>query len=445
MTERGVVLHILMDGEKNGVSGTAPVREQLDRHAEMTDAQRSFIKRLAEGCIEDRLRLDAVIEKFSGRPASKQRPAVRNALRMGIYQILWMDGVSDYAACSESVELVKKCGLPQMAGFVNGVLRNVARRKQAVLEELSVSESAEVRYSIPAWILEMWTQQYGAERAAGIAAASSGIRPVTIRLAARVKGGQKEELLRGMAAAGAEVTPARWAPAAYELRHTGDIRRLPGFREGFWIVQDESSQLACSLLKITGKETVVDVCAAPGGKALACAERLGGNGKVRAFDLYPQKVERIRENAERMKLSARVDAEVRDASVPRPEDADSADVLICDLPCSGLGVIGRKGDIRFRLQPSDLDALSALQKKILSASAGYLRRGGELLYSTCTIDRLENDGVADYIEKELGMEPVRIGDRLPAGFPGVDGNRVQMTPDLQGTDGFFAALFRRQK
>jgi 16S rRNA (cytosine967-C5)-methyltransferase len=227
--------------------------------------------------------------------------------------------------------------------------------------------------------------------------------------------------------------------------HTGDIRRLPGFREGFWIVQDESSQLACSLLKITGKETVVDVCAAPGGKALACAERLGGNGKVRAFDLYPQKVERIRENAERMKLSARVDAEVRDASVPRPEDADSADVLICDLPCSGLGVIGRKGDIRFRLQPSDLDALSALQKKILSASAGYLRRGGELLYSTCTIDRLENDGVADYIEKELGMEPVRIGDRLPAGFPGVDGNRVQMTPDLQGTDGFFAALFRRQK
>jgi 16S rRNA (cytosine967-C5)-methyltransferase len=449
--ERNIVLNILLDGEKKDNSGKISVSAALDRYADLTDAQRSFIKRLAEGCTEDRIRLDAVISMYSDKGASKQRPAVRNILRMGIWQILWMDAVPDSAACNEAVKLAKRRGFTAMSGFINGLLRNVARNREDVLAKLQNSASAEVRYSIPQWILTLWTEQYGKEKAEKTAAAMNTVRPVTIRLSECLKPAEKEKLLKDLSAADVRVTAGRWLPYAFAIGNTSDIRLLPGFREGLWTVQDESSQLAAEAAGIRGGEIIADVCAAPGGKSLHCADRLrriGKGGHVSAYDLYPKKIRRIEENAERLGLSEWITAGVRDASLTDgtalSKEAGSSDILLCDLPCSGLGVIGRKNDIRYRVRKEDLASLAALQKKILSNALFYLKEGGTLLYSTCTIDRTENEDMADYIEKELGLVPDALAPYLPAGLPGIDGNRLQLTPDVHGTDGFFIARFRKE-
>ncbi|WP_130836601.1 16S rRNA (cytosine(967)-C(5))-methyltransferase RsmB [Lachnoclostridium sp. Marseille-P6806] len=462
---RNTVLRILMETERDPVRFSAELRRALDERAELPENQRAFLKRLAEGCLGDRLRLDAVIDRFSRQPAARLRPAIRWILRMGIYQILYMDAVPDAAACNEQVKLARRYGFGNLAGFVNAVLRRVAAEKESLRAELS-SGRTDIRYSIPDWILALWREQQGGQRAEEIAEMMNRIRPVTIRLREFLSPARRERLLAELAAAGAEPVPSRWLPYAFSLRGTADIRRLPGFAEGAFTVQDESSQLCAEAAGIRGGETVYDVCAAPGGKAMHCADKLlacaaagkdGGGlsgagglpagalhaGRVFAFDQYPGKLRRIEENLERMGLSSLVTAGIRDARAKIPEsERKTADLVICDAPCSGLGVMGRKQGIRYRVTREDLDVLAHLQREILRRAAGYGKPGGVLIYSTCTINRMENEENAEFIERELGLLPDPLKGLLPEGLPGIRGNTVQLMPDIHGTDGFFIARFR---
>ena len=475
-SEREAVLEILTGIREQGTYSHIAVKEMLDRceREGMDRRQRAFVKRMTEGVIERRIELDDVLRRYT-RKGVRIRPVIRDILRMGIFQILYMDSVPDSAACNEAVKLTKAYGKKELAGFVNGILRTIVREKEAgkllpASEEAdpegrnsaaagngteSVDGTADLaalsrRYSMPEWIVRMWRQQLGAEETAALLAALLEVRPVSIRFDDRCGSERRTEILEKMRQAGVGVEKGNYLDYCYKLTRTDSISELPGYREGLWTVQDESSMMVAEAAGLEGGETVYDVCAAPGGKSMHCASRLlaiAGEkgkgtkaGKVHAFDLSKGKTAQILKNVRRMHLP-NVTAEQRDALIPVPEEAGKADVLLCDLPCSGLGVIGRKRDIKYHVTQTQLEELAALQKNILRSVVPYLREGGVLIYSTCTINEGENGRIADYIEKELGFAPDPVAGYLPGEIPGIAGNRLQLLPHVHGTDGFFLARF----
>ena len=415
--EREIVLDLLLAQHQKGAFMNVLVRETLDRFSDLEPRQRAFIKRLAEGVVERRLELDAVLDRYSKKPMSSQKPRVRIILRMGLYQLLYLDSVPASAACNESVRLAKRVGLSAVSGYINGLLRNIQ------------------------WIIDLWDEQLGREQTEQLLPALLAERPVCIRIMPAVTGEERDRLITDMTAAGAELTPGRWIRDCYYMKRSGRLTDLPGYREGKWTVQDESSMFAVTAAGLTGDEFLMDVCAAPGGKATHAASLLPA-GHVEAFDLTEQKVERIRENAARLRLT-NLTAQKRDALSEDSARREKADVLLCDLPCSGLGIIGRKQDIKYRVTYQDLPDLADLQRRILAASLPCLKPGGVLIYSTCTIDRLENEENLLYIKEELGMIPEDISGLLPAGVPGIRHNAIQLLPHIHGTDGFFVARFRK--
>ena len=480
--EREAVLEILTRIRESGDYSHIAVKEVLDRceREGMDRRQRAFVKRLTEGVIERRIELDDVIRKYT-KKGVRIKPVVRDILRMGIFQILYMDAVPDSAACNEAVKLTKANGKKEVAGFVNGILRNVARGKDNLLSAQAPAGISFLsrKYSMPEWIIRMWNRQFPPEETEKLLAAFLEVRPVTIRFDDRCTEEQRESILSQFTQMGVGVRKGHYLPYCYELTGTDSISKLPGYREGFWTVQDESSMMVAEAAGLTGGETVYDVCAAPGGKATHCAAKLLalaesaqedeagriaesaqddetgcntetillGSGAVHAFDLSKGKVTLIEKNAHRMHLP-NLAAEQRDALAPVPEEEKGkADVLLCDLPCSGLGVIGRKRDIKYHVSEKQLEELHVLQKRILRNAVQYLKEGGTLIYSTCTINRGENEEIAAFIENELGLKPDALSPHLPAGIPGIEegpeGNRLQMLPHVHGTDGFFLARFKK--
>ena len=441
-SEREYVLAVLTEIRSRQTYSHIAVRQVLDEAEQegLSAQERAFIKRLAEGIIERQTELDGVIASHT-RKGTRIKPVIRDILRMGIYQILYMDAVPDAAACNEAAALTKAQGKAGLTGFVNAVLRTVAREHAA-----GKYADAQADASMPAWIADLWREQLGEDEAQALICAMIKVRPVTIRVDERLDEQERTMLLSSMREAGAELTPGRFLPYAFDLRALASIGTLPGFQKGQWAVQDESSMLVAEAAGLTGNETVYDLCAAPGGKSLHCAAKLaaaGGKGMVHAFDLSGAKTKLIRQNAERMQLSNIAVLE-RDARLPfTGEEREKADVLICDLPCSGLGVMGHKRDIKYRVEPQQLRELAQLQRQILKAGVTALKPGGTLIYSTCTINRGENEEIASYIEEELGLVPDALAPFLPSGVTGIRGNRLQLLPSVHGTDGFFIARFTR--
>ena len=460
--EREAVLTILTRIREEGTYSHIAVKEMLDQceREGMDRRQRAFVKRLTEGIIERRIEIDNVIRTYTKKGA-RIRPVIRDILRMGIFQILYMDAVPDSAACNEAVKLTKLSGKKELSGFVNGVLRTVAREKDkgifaaAAREDGASSDPAALsrKYSMPEWIIRLWNEQRSEQDTRALLEALLEVRPVSIRFDDRCSAADIEKILAGMQKKGVTATKGHYHALCYELTGTDSVATLPGYREGLWTVQDESSMLVAEAAGLQGGETVYDVCAAPGGKSMHCASKLLAlakraeegaaavkAGTVHAFDLSKGKTAQIMKNVRRMHLPNVVVSQ-RDALLPVPAEAGAADVLLCDLPCSGLGVIGRKRDIKYHVSPAQLEELAKLQKDILRSAVGYLKEGGVLIYSTCTINRGENEEIAAFIEKELGFTADPLAPHLPAGIPGIDGHMLQLLPHIHGTDGFFLARF----
>lgn len=458
---REIVLDTLLEREKHDTFSNVLIHDTLDRYASLPLTQRSFIKRLFEGTVERQPQLDRIVKERQSNGKTRLRPPVRCILRLAVYEILYMDSVPDHAACDEAVRLVKKRGEIRQAGFVNAILRRVCREKEEILREYgdigSLTERAfegtldeeglktlAVRCSIPFPIAKMWERQYGMDRAAHLLPSFMEARPVCIRLDPRESKEERSALLAALKESGVRIRPARYAKDAFLLEHVPDMETLPGFSEGRWTVQDESSQLAVLSAGLSGNMTVIDLCAAPGGKTAYMAQLLP-EGKILAFDLSEKKVERMRENLTRLRLS-NCRTGVNDAAVLNENLIDAADMVLCDVPCSGLGIMTKKRDIKYGFDGEKIRSLSELQRRILDNAVRYVKPGGIFLYSTCTIGRTENDEQADYLEREKGLLPVSLEGRVPPALlekPGWNFNRLQLFPDLHGTDGFFFALFRR--
>ena len=404
---------------------------------------RSLATTIFYGVLERRITLDYVIGHFSSIPLSKISPVALELLRIGIYQILYLDKIPASAAVNESVNLAKTCGAKRASGFINAVLRNFVRsggKQPPFGPEIAPLRRLSVEYSCPEWIIALWEKAYG-KRTARLLLQSMAQKP---DLFARVNNTlvSEEQLIERLCGERLEAEPVAWPECAVHLKAGTELADSACYREGLFHIQDLSSQILCAFIDPQPGETVADVCAAPGGKAFTLAERMKNQGRVLAFDKYPQKAALIQEGARRLSLSC-ISAGVRDAADPK-ENLESADRVLCDVPCSGLGVLRRKPEIRFK-SPGPIDSLPDLQYLILCKSSELVRKGGMLYYSTCTLNPAENRAVADrFLDEHAEFAPQPLP--LPETFRReVEEPENQMTflPYLHGTDGFFAASFRR--
>lgn len=414
-----------------------------------TRQEKSFLRRLSYGTIERALFLDAVIELFSKIPVLKMKPAIRTILRMGTYEILFMDAVPASATCNEMVKLARKKRWDSLSGFVNGVLRSIAREENQTLRRKACQGAAtpekrlSVLYSVPEELAHMLVQAYGKKTAEKIFASFYDNRPVTIRV--QTMNASVEQVREELAQAGVCAADGVYMDTSLIIRDFERIESLPGFAEGHFVVQDESSMLPVLISGIRPGDTVLDVCASPGGKTFHAADLLKGGGTVLARDVSQKKLRRLRENAKRLRAE-HVTIEQWDAVDIDAEWSGRADVVLADVPCSGIGVIGRKPEIRYHAMEHARE-LAQLQKKIAAGAAAALRPGGTLVYSTCTIHPRENEEVADWIENHLPLKRVSLDEYLPEALKNGMTARgmIQILPGIQSCDGFFAAKFIKDK
>ena len=400
----------------------------LAKYQYLSKQERSFLTRLCVGCTEYALMLDAVLDAYSRTPVKKMKPQIRTILRMGAYQILFMEGVPDSAACNEAVKLAGKKGFQGLKGFVNGVLRTVAREK----ERLPLPERAEdpvrylaVRESFPEWLVRYWCEWLGEEKTEEILKSSHGAP--ALHVVVNTAKTDAKKLAEDLAACGCTYVPDEDLPDAGCILGVDHLAGLAPFVRGDFFVQDHSCTRAVYASGITPGDTVVDLCAAPGGKSALAALLTGPRGLVSARDLTEEKCSRIRENMERLGLG-QVSVKAWDARVPDPQMPDGHKVILADLPCSGLGVIRRKHDIKYHASPEGIRSLQSLQREILKTAAAYCAPGDVILYSTCTVTREENEENAAWFVREYPFTQ-ECAEQIFAGA---------------AADGFFYARFRRE-
>ncbi len=425
---REIVLDTLLEMERTKVFSHQLIKAVLDKYDYLEASEKRFMKRLIEGCIERRIELDYCIEQYASVKVNKMKPLIRCLMRMGTYQILYMDSVPDSAACNEAVKLAGKRKFTNLKGFVNGVLRKIAANKDNIPmpdPEKTPVEFLTVKYSMPAWIVEMWLEEYGLETVGKILDGLMEIHPVSIRFADTVSQAQKDAYIAAWEKEGVVVKQSPYLEYAYTLENVEGIAALKGFEEGTFTVQDISSMLMVEAAGIKAGDKCMDVCAAPGGKSMLAAAKAA---EVLARDVSEYKTDLIRMNCERMGISNKVFVEVWDAAVEDSARKDYADVLIMDVPCSGLGVMGKKRDIKYNVTPESIESLLQLQKAIIDASWQYVKKGGTLMYSTCTIDKKENQDMARYICEK---------------YPFMIEEERQILPGLMQADGFYYAKLRR--
>lgn len=436
---RAVVLDILTEVNEGRGYCHVVVNNALTKYQYLDKSERAFLTRLSEGTIEKQIYLDDVINRYSKVKTEKMKPFIRNLLRMSVYQILFMDGVPDSAVCNEAVKLAKKRGFATLGGFVNGVLRNIARDKEHLEEPKDLS----VKYSMPRWIVEEFTAQYGCETAEKIFAAFETESPTYVKC--NTCRHSVEEIVKMLEAQKVTVEVIPEIPGALKLSDYDYLTGLEAFLQGYLFVQDLSSMLTGIAASLKEGHNVLDVCGAPGGKSIHAAVLMNGTGSVTTRDISENKVLKMKEGIERMKLP-NIHAAVQDALEFVPEDEEKYDVVFCDLPCSGLGIIGRKADIKYNMTKEKQEELAMLQREILNVAYRYVKKGGRLIYSTCTINRKENEENVLWIRKELALKSINLEKLLPEKYLTETAKEgyIQLLPGIHGTDGFFISAFVRE-
>ena len=441
MNLRLVILEALLVIEKDDMPAGYVIKQVMDKYDHLDKQERSFIKRILEGVTERLIELDYITDSKSRTKTAAMKPVIRSIMRMSVYQLKYMDSIPDSAVCNEAVKLAVKKGFGNLKGFVNGVLRSIARDIDDIeYPAADTEEGLSIRYSCPLWLVKQLVAEQGGDRTRAMLEASLETPEICIRVnESRIS---VSELRSKLEAEGVKVEEIPYLNYALKLKDIDSLKRISFFDEGLFQVQDTGSMFVTELAGIKKGDIVFDVCAAPGGKSMHALDILGGSGHVYAFDITENKLDLIRENAERIGFS-NIDIICADALKYNPEYEEKADVLIADLPCSGLGVMGRKNDIKHNMTPEKEASLAALQRDILRNVSRYVKPGGTLIFSTCTVHKAENEDNAGWISDELPFKPVSIDDLMPEGLEcktAADGY-VQLIPGIHDCDGFFISKF----
>ena len=428
---RQIAASALLEAERRAAWSNLSLDSALRRHnLNATDA--AFVGVLFYGVIERRLTLDACIRAHSKQKPEKLSPQVLCALRLGVYQLLYMD-VPEHAAVTESVELTRKLHVPYAAGFVNGVLRSFLRAgKNIPLPTRPLGARMSVEYSCPQPLVDILLDTAEEQAARSFLEGSLGRPPVAVRV--NTLRTHSAELISLLEREGVSASPHEHLPDCLLLKSTGAIAGLEPYRQGLFHVQDVSSQLCVMALGLQPGMRVLDACAAPGGKAFTAAQLVGEGGKIVACDVHSKRVELLANRVRQMGFS-QITPICRDMSAPG-DDLGLFDAVLCDVPCSGYGVIRRKPEIKYK-PLSEFANISNLQYNILENSAQYCKEGGHLLYSTCTFNPAENAAV---LERFAAAHP-EFSPRPLGGLLGENHSRTLLGEF--GGDGFYLAAMRK--
>lgn len=441
---RAIVLDILMEINENGGYSHLTINNALKKFQYLEKQDRAFITRISQGTVEKLIYLDYVIDLYSKVSVIKMKPLIRNLMRMSVYQILFMDNIPDSAVCNEAVKIAVKRKFGTLKGFVNGVLRNIARNKDNIKEP----ESLSIKYSMPEWIVSEWETVYGREKLVRMLSAFEQESPTYVMCNTSVK--SLDEIVDILKAQGVSVEMVDGISNALKISGYDYIAGLDAFNQGLINVQDISSMLVGLAAAPQEGNKVIDVCAAPGGKSVHIALLMEGTGSVDSRDISENKVYQMEETVQRIGLS-NMKVNVQDALTLNEQNIEKADVVLCDLPCSGLGIIGRKSDIKYKMTPEKQEELVKLQREILKVVHRYVKPGGRLVFSTCTINEKENEENVKWIVENLGLKQESLEGVIPERFVAdeisketVGKGYIQLLPGVHGTDGFFISRFRKE-
>lgn len=441
---RNICLKILEELETNNIF----INEALEGHFNMltmTQQEKAFVNRVVYGTVENEIRIDYIIDQFSKLKANKLKKPILLILRMSIYQMLFMEHIPHSAAIDEGVKLVKKRKMINLAGFVNGVLRNVSRNIASINypnEELNKSEYLSIMYSVPKWLVDYLIAQYDYNIVKEIFKDSLKTPKLCIRY--NHLRGSRDELLKSLKEDQLIVSEGHILPYAYYLENVGAIKSLKAFQKGLFQVQDESSMLVSEIANPKESDTVLDVCAAPGGKTTHMAQIMNNNGKIYSRDVSERKLFMINENCSRLGIS-NVDISRQDATILDLNLENKIDIVLTDVPCSGLGIIKKKPDIKYNVSLEGISSLIKVQREILNTACKYVKIGGTLIYSTCTINTHENDeNIEWFLENHSNYELIPIEYDLKDDLnTAKDKSFLQLLPINEVSDGFFIAKMKR--
>ena len=430
VNSRELILSILLSVTRDGEYSHLAIAGVLEKYQYLDKQERAFITRVSEGTIEHMIELDYILNQYSKVRVNKMKPVIRCIMRSAVYEMKYMDSVPLSASCNEAVKLAKKKGFTNLTGFVNGVLRNIGRNLENLAypsKEKDMKQYISVTCSLPEWLIDLWAKDYSMTQIEQMGQAFLVEAPLTIRTnLTRIT---PEDLSRRLEEKGITVKPDKELSYALHISGVDYLAGLSEFAEGLFYVQDISSMRVAQAAQVAKGACVIDVCGAPGGKSIHIAQQLDGSGQVVTRDVSAYKVGLIEDNIARCQVT-NMQAEQWDARELDEASVGKADVVIADLPCSGLGVLRKKTDIKYKMNLEKIDSLVLLQRQILAVAAQYVKAGGSLIYSTCTIDRQENEENVTWFLQEQpdysleGME--------------------QILPDISGNDGFFIAKLRKQ-
>lgn len=430
---RTEAVRLLTKFEKDASYSAIALSEAL-KNIDFADSRDvSFAVSLVYGVLEHKITLDYNISLYLTSSVKKLKPVVLNCLRIGAYQLLYLDKVPQSAAVNESVRIVKKLGFSFASGLVNAVLRKIASSGLILPDDSKPEEYLSVRFSVDISIARMLIRDYGFEKAQDILDVFSGRRPIYIRH--NTLRCTEEQLKASLESDGVSFKETE-LEGCISIADTGDISRLSAYKNGYFHVQDMASQICCKLLGANGGERIIDCCAAPGGKSFTVAQYMKNSGSLISCDMYEHKISLINSGAKRLGITV-IDAVCSDA-VRLNTLYSEADRVLCDVPCSGIGVMGRKPEIRYKNE-ADFSSLPEIQKNILYSCSEMVRKGGVLIYSTCTLNKKENEEICEGFLRD--HPDFHISD--DADYKSLTDRFITFLPDKNGSDGFFIAKFIR--
>ncbi len=434
MAARETALNVLIAVRKDAAWSNGILKTYIQRD-KLGPKDAALATRLCYGVIQNRSLLDFYLKQLLTGKLKDLHPVLRDILHLGLYQIYLMDKIPDSAAVNESVQLAKKyCKFPKASGLVNGVLRSAVR----TAGQLETPKGYAEKYSHPQELIDFLKEYVGSAHLGSMLEANNGIPPMTVQV--NLKKVTLPSLLARLTAEGVDAKPHSVFPQCLVLENTGNIEQLPSFKDGLFYVQDPAAWLSVQCAGIKEGDRVLDCCSAPGGKSFASA--ICGAGEITSCDIHPHKIELIKNGAQRLGFE-QINPLCKDATEFVSQWQEKMDVVIADVPCSGYGIIRKKPDIRYKL-PSSMEELPTLQLEILNNQARYVKKGGTLLYSTCTLAYRENEGVVESFLKENADFSLQELP-LPSGLEQTSKGMLRLIPGQYDTDGFFICCMRREK
>ena len=442
MNSREIILNILVDININ----SAYSNHSINKHLKNKNIQNeNFIREIVYGVIENKIYLDYIISQASSIKLKKIHPTTLEILRMGVYQIAFMDKIPNRAAVNEAVNLSKKHGHKGISGFVNGVLRNVSKNKEKlmIIDNKNKIDFLSIKYSHPKWIVENFIENYGFEFTENLCKGNNSRPKLNIRV--NTLKISKEELMERLANYDYNIYETKYAKDGIIIDNPMRITSTEEYKKGYFTIQDESSMLVSQIMDPTEDSLVLDLCAAPGGKSTHIAQLMNNKGRIISRDIYDHKLKLIQENSDRLGISI-IETERFDATVLDEKLIGKVDYCIIDAPCSGLGIIRRKPEIKWNRSKEDIESLTEIQWNILNNAKKYLKPGGTMIYSTCTIMKEENNYMINkFLSKNIDFELVDFSDKIPLDKSVEDINQgfIQLFPHIHNTDGFFIAKLKK--